>query len=91
MYCYENERVLEEARYIIETSSTVRATAKAFGISKSTVHSDVTTRLKKTDANLYDKVRTVLEENKKQRHIRGGLATKEKYAQLRESINPADK
>ncbi len=73
------ERAAELARYIIENSCTVRQTAKAFRISKSTVHTDVTERLSKTDPDLYKKVRAVLDTNKKERHLRGGMATKEKY------------
>ena len=65
--------------YIVEHNATVRAAAKAFGISKSTVHTDVTEKLKHTDSALWHAVRRVLDENKAQRHIRGGLATKEKY------------
>lgn len=65
--------------YIVENEATVRAAAKVFGISKSTVHMDVAQRLKKVDPALYGQVRKVLEVNKAQRHIRGGLATKEKY------------
>lgn len=65
--------------YIIEHDATVRATAKQFKISKSTVHKDVTGRLKVINPKLYDEVRRVLAYNKAQRHIRGGLATREKY------------
>lgn len=73
------ERAVELGEYIVENKSTVRATAKQFGISKSTVHSDVSTRLKKVSPSLYGEVKKVLDENKAQRHIRGGLATREKY------------
>ncbi len=73
------ERAVELGEYIVEHKSTVRATAKEFGISKSTVHSDVAQRLRKVNPALYSEVRKVLEDNKSQRHIRGGLATKEKY------------
>ncbi len=83
MNYYEEERVREEARYIIENGATVRQTAKKFGISKSTVHSDVTGKLEKTDPELFEKVRLVLNENKRERHIRGGIATKEKYALIK--------
>lgn len=65
--------------YIIDTGATVRATAKVFKISKSTVHKDVTVRLKFEEPELYLKVKKVLDKNKQERHIRGGLATKEKY------------
>ena len=66
-------------QYIIENKATVRSCAKKFGISKSTVHKDVAERLKKTNPQLYSQVKQVLEINKKERHIRGGLATKRKY------------
>lgn len=67
------------AEYIIENNSTVRAAAKHFHISKSTVHKDVTERLIKINPALAKKVHTILDENKAERHIRGGLATREKY------------
>jgi len=76
---YIEERVLELAHYIIETDSTVRAAANRFCISKSTVHKDVTERLKMINRTLYDKVSVVLEKNKSERHIRGGEATRAKY------------
>lgn len=65
--------------YIIETGATVRAAAKVFGVSKSTVHKDVTERLSRDDPVLYKQVKSVLEKNKSERHIRGGLATRRKY------------
>ena len=73
------ERSIELAKYIVETKDTVRGAAKKFGISKSTVHKDVSERLKKINPDLAKKVRVVLDENKAERHIRGGLATKRKY------------
>ncbi len=73
------ERAAMLGEYIVENKTTVRATAKAFGISKITVHMDVAQRLKRYDPNLYFQVKKVLEINKAERHIRGGLATKEKY------------
>ncbi len=73
------ERASMLGEYIVENNATVRATAKVFGISKSTVHMDVSQRLQKVDPSLYGQVRKVLEINKAQRHIRGGLATKKKY------------
>lgn len=73
------ERVLTLSRYIAKTGATVRQCAKVHGVSKSTVHTDVTKRLKNIDKDLYEKVRLVLDTNKSQRHIRGGMATKEKY------------
>ena len=78
---YIVERAMEIAGYIIENGATVRQTAKRFGISKSTVHKDVTDRLMKLDPLLAADVRKVLEVNKAERHIRGGLATGEKYRQ----------
>ena len=75
-----DKRVLLFADYIIEHGTTVRKTARFFGISKSTVHKDVAVRLEKLDPDRYDKVRQILNRNKAERHIRGGLATKEKYA-----------
>ena len=77
------ERAVELGVYIVENRSTVRATAKQFGISKSTVHMDVATRLRELNPQLYHMVREVLELNKAQRHIRGGIATKEKYKALK--------
>lgn len=71
------ERVL--AVYVIETGATVRTAAKHFGISKSTVHKDLSQKLRHTDYALYLQVRKVLDKNKQERHIRGGLATREKY------------
>lgn len=76
---YIEERVLELAHYIINTNSTVRAAAKRFRISKSTVHKDVTERLSELNPPLAAEVKAVLENNKAERHIRGGMATKEKY------------
>ena len=73
------QRACELAVYIIETGATVRAAAKHFGISKSTVHKDLSQRLPHYNRSLYKQVRCVLDENKAQRHIRGGIATREKY------------
>ncbi len=73
-------RVIKLAEYMINKKSTVRAAAKHFGISKSTVHKDVSQRLKYINASLYKNVKEILEINKAQRHIRGGCATKNKYA-----------
>lgn len=66
-------------RYIIESGATVRSAAKKFGISKSTVHKDVTGRLRSLNPAMYAQVRQVLDQNKRERHIRGGIATREKY------------
>lgn len=76
-------RVLEEGYYIAETGATVRSTAKLFSLGKSTVHKDVTERLKKLDLELYERVKKVLEYNLETRHIRGGEATKRKYQSIR--------
>ena len=73
------ERACELAVYMIETGATVRTTAQHFGISKSTVHKDLSQRLPQYNQILYKQVRLILDENKAQRHIRGGMATKEKY------------
>ena len=73
------ERAVKVAQYIIETEDTVRGAAKKFGISKSTVHKDVTERLEHINPSLATRARVVLDINKSERHIRGGLATKEKY------------
>lgn len=74
------ERAKILATYIIETGSTVRATAKKFNISKSTVHKDISERLEKVNPSLACEAKKVLEINKAERHIRGGLATKRKYS-----------
>ena len=74
-----DQRACEQAVYMIETGSTVRSTAQKFGISKSTVHKDLQNRLPQCNKILYEQVRTVLERNKRERHIRGGMATKRKY------------
>ena len=76
---YIEERAVQVASFIINSNATVRETAKKFGISKSTVHKDVTERLQNIDPKLAGEARRVLEVNKSERHIRGGLATKEKY------------
>ena len=77
---YIEKRVIELANYIIDNNSTVRAAAKKFHISKSTVHKDVTERLEQVNPALANDIRKVLDINKSERHIRGGMATKEKYA-----------
>ncbi len=83
MYNDYEERAIELGRFITEKKSTVRATAKKFGISKSTVHTDITVRLRRVDPNLFNQVRQVLDLNKEERHIRGGIATREKYKMLK--------
>ena len=81
----DEERCIALGEYIISTNGTVRETAAVFGISKSTVHKDVTEKLKRADRRLYEKVKKVLSKNKAERHLRGGYATKMKYNALRES------
>ena len=85
MRCYIEERTVELANYIIEHKCTVREAAKKFGISKSTVHNDITERLSKINRILAADVRKILTENKQERHIRGGYATREKYRHQREA------
>lgn len=77
-----NNRAVILGQYIIENKATVRAAAQKFGISKSTVHKDVSERLSKIEPNLYAQVKDILEINKQERHIRGGMATKIKYQEL---------
>ena len=79
---YIEERALELAHYIIDTKDTVRGAAKKFGVSKSTVHKDVTERLMKINPYLAKETKKVLEGNKAERHIRGGEATRQKYKHL---------
>ena len=76
---YIEERAIDIANYIIENNATVRQTAVQFGISKSTVHKDVTERLEQINPSLAAQARKVLDVNKSERHIRGGMATREKY------------
>ena len=76
---YIEERAINIAHYIIEENATVRQAAKRFGVSKSTVHMDVTNRLLHINKTLANEARKILDMNKEERHIRGGLATKEKY------------
>ncbi|MDR1615769.1 MAG: sporulation transcriptional regulator SpoIIID [Syntrophomonadaceae bacterium] len=90
MQNYIRKRTVKIAQYILNTSETVRKTAEAFGISKSTVHKDVAERLPGIDSHLAAEVRLVLEKNKAERHIRGGEATRKKYAsqnKITENIN----
>ena len=78
----KEERCVILGEYIVENNATVRSTAKQFGISKSTVHQDITVKLEKVNKPLYEKVKAVLDKNKQERHIRGGEATKRKYKEL---------
>ena len=79
MYSDIDERITEEALYMLETNATIRSTAKKFGLSKSTVHKDLSQRLPRYNQNLYKQVRCILDLNKAERHIRGGIATRKKY------------
>ena len=81
---YIEERVLELAHYIVETGTTVRSAAAKFRVSKSTVHKDITERLQEINPGLAAEVKAVLDNNKAERHIRGGLATREKYLHIRQ-------
>ncbi|MGN0688184.1 MAG: sporulation transcriptional regulator SpoIIID [Oscillospiraceae bacterium] len=76
------ERCVILGHYIVENKATVRSTAKQFGISKSTVHQDITSKLERVNRQLHDDVKQVLDRNKQERHLRGGQATKEKYAAI---------
>ena len=76
------ERVIEIARYVLETGDTVRGAAKHFSVSKSTIHKDLTVKLRYIQPALYVQVRAVLEKNKAERHLRGGEATRKKYLKV---------
>ncbi len=78
---YIEQRAIEIGNYIIENGATVRQTAKQFGVSKSTVHKDVTERMMQINPTLASQARKILDINKSERHIRGGMATREKYNQ----------
>lgn len=82
MHEYMELRILQTAEYIITKKATIREAAKVFHVSKSTVHKDMGSRLQKVNRSLYTDVRRVLEQNKSERHIRGGLATREKYVSI---------
>lgn len=82
-----NERCESLAKYLVENHATVRAVAAKFGISKSTVHKDVTEKLERINLSLYEDVKAVLDVNKSERHIRGGEATKKKYLEKKGKIN----
>lgn len=82
----KEERCVTLGQYIIENEATVRSAAKVFGISKSTVHQDITAHLAKENPCLHKQVKEVLEKNKQERHIRGGMATKKKYSDRAESV-----
>ena len=84
MKSYIEQRAIEIGNYIVENGATVRQTAKKFAVSKSTVHKDVTERMMQINPALASQARKILDINKSERHIRGGMATKEKYHQLHE-------
>jgi len=84
---YIEERAIEIAKYIIKTGATVREAAKVFKVSKSTVHKDVSERLPKINPGIWEEVRKVLDQNKAERHIRGGRATKIKYKAERDKVS----
>ena len=79
MHCNISDRVLKEAEYILTNKATVRETAKVFGVGKTTVHDDMTKKLQYIDEYYYEKVKEILFVNLSERHIRGGLATREKH------------
>jgi putative DeoR family transcriptional regulator (stage III sporulation protein D) len=81
---YIQKRVLEVCRYILETTATVRQTATVFGVSKSTIHKDMTERLPAVNKHLAAEIKRVLDQNKAERHLRGGEATKRKYLEAAE-------
>ena len=81
------QRACRLAHYIVDSKDTVRGTAKKFGVSKSTVHKDVSERLLKINPGLACEVREILDENKAERHIRGGMATKKKYSEIKYKEN----
>ena len=85
MWDYIMERAIKCAEYIVETGCTVRACSAHFSVSKSTVHKDVSERLKYIDKDLYEQTRKVLNQNLSERHIRGGLATREKYISMEQN------
>ncbi len=85
-----NSRPLELANYILENQTTIRATAKAFGIPKSTVHHDLSVKLKYTNYSLFLEVKKLLEENFNIKHIHGGESTRLKYQALKQEINKND-
>ena len=86
MYISNNKNRCEIlATYLVENKTTVRGVAKEFGVSKSTVHKDITDNLQKTNKTLYSKLKQVLEQNKNERHIRGGEATKQKFIKIKQT------
>ena len=90
-YSDYNERVITLANYILENQTTIRATAKEFNIPKSTVHHDLSVKLKYINYSLFKEVKYLLENNFKIKHLHGGESTKNKYLKLKENININDK
>ncbi|HOB28612.1 MAG: sporulation transcriptional regulator SpoIIID [Dethiobacteria bacterium] len=86
MHDYIYQRVLEISYYILETEATVRQVARNFGVSKSTVHKDITERLPQINLHLAGEIKKILEKNKAERHLRGGEATRRKYLSLKEKV-----
>lgn len=86
MHDYIHQRVLEISNYILETRATVRQVARNFGVSKSTVHKDVTERLPQINRHLARRIKKILEKNKAERHLRGGEATRRKYLSLKQKV-----
>lgn len=86
MHDYIHQRVVEVSNYILKTRATVRQVARNFGVSKSTVHKDVTERLPQINRHLARQVKKILEKNKSERHLRGGEATRRKYLALRQKF-----
>lgn len=80
---YINQRVIETAIYFINNEATVRETAKQFGVSKTTTHKDLTERFPRINRLLYEQVNNILEKNKQERHMRGGIATQEKFKEMK--------
>lgn len=87
MFYQQDERTLKFAQYILENRTTIRATASHFGIAKSTVHHDLSTKLKALDKHLYAQVKALLEENFKVKHLHGGESTKYKYLKLKNHVD----
>lgn len=88
--CNNNEKVLDLANYILSNQTTIRATARAFNIPKSTVHHDLSAKLKHVDYTLFKQVKKLLDENFSVKHIHGGESTRLKYIKLKEEINKND-
>ena len=83
-------RVIKEAEYVLKEGATVRKVAEKFGVSKSTVHYDMTKRLKALNADLYERVKKILKINLEERHIRGGIATREKFRRIKKECEKGE-